>query len=222
MTPHSAPRPILPLQSADSIPGREALTIPEAPLPKVTTQEAFAKLTARISEAPPNSHSYATLGSAALDASQPELPQTRSRKGWGIAVGVILVAALVATGVSFSMFRPKGTASRAAAASPSPPKPAATATQTTATASPPPATATTAPAPAATVTDGSSGIPTLSASALPKATPKITWMPPPRWTPPPAAVAPPPTATAVTPAPAPAPAPAPTGPKPKPKVDDGF
>ncbi len=40
-TPHSAPRPIpLPLQSADSVPYREAMTVPEAPLPKGAPYDA--------------------------------------------------------------------------------------------------------------------------------------------------------------------------------------
>ena len=70
-TPASMQRP-MPLQSADSVPGaREAMTLPEAPVPKASPFDAVAKLTARVSEPPPNAQSYATLGSAALDASGP-------------------------------------------------------------------------------------------------------------------------------------------------------
>jgi serine/threonine-protein kinase len=209
-TPHSAPRPMLPLQSADSIPGREAMTIPEAPVPKASPQDAIAKLTARISEAPPNSHSYATLGSAALDASQPVLPQPRSRKGMVMALAVILVAAAAATGVSFTMFRPRPQAARPAPAPP--PAVTATAVQPSTTASAAPSM--TASAPSAPTGD-TPGIPTYSASSLPKVTPKVpVWVPPTRWTPPPA--------TAVPPSPPPATATAAPSPKPKPKVDDGF
>src|ERR1019366_492822 len=93
----------------------DALTMPEAPYPKGSPFDAVAKLTARVSEPPANSTSYATLGSAALDASQPSLPQPRSRKGVVAVVSLIAVAALVATGVSFTMFRPKPQTAQAAA-----------------------------------------------------------------------------------------------------------
>jgi len=196
-TPHSAPRPIpLPLHSADSVPGREALTIPEAPMPKGSPFDAAAKLTARVSETPPNSQSWATLGSAALDSSH-ELPQPKSRKGVVAVVALLAVAALAATGVSFTVFRPKPRPAQAAAAPPASPAPT----------TPPPATASAAPGepPAATSTASApAGIPTYAASSLPKVTPKVpVWVPPVRWTPPPAA-------------------PATTPPKTKPKVDDGF
>jgi serine/threonine-protein kinase len=203
-TPHSAPRPIpQPLQSADSVPVRgEAMTIPEAPMPKGSPFDA-AKLTARISEAPPNAQSYATLGSAALDASQPELPQPKSRKAVFLVVALLGVAALAATGVSFTMFRPKPlTAAAGGAPATTTVAVSAAATPVTASAAPPdPPTATTTSSTAA-------GIPTYAASSLPKVTPKVPmWTPPPvRWTPPPATAAP----QATTP------------PKTKPKVDDGF
>jgi serine/threonine-protein kinase len=211
-TPASAARPI-PLQSADSVPGgRDAMTLPEAPMPKASPFDAVAKLTARVSENPPNAQSYATLGSAALDASEPVLPPPRSRKGVVVAVAIIGVVALAATGVSFTMFRPKPAAGPAAAA-PLPPDPAAKAQgANTSVAN---ATSSIAlpgsPAPGASnAPDGSggaAGIPTYAATALPKVTPKFpTWTPPPRWTPPPATATPPPPATA----------------KPKTKVDDGF
>jgi serine/threonine-protein kinase len=206
-TPHSAPRPVpQPLQSADSVPGgREAMTMPEVPMPNGSPFDAVARLTARVSEAPPNAQSYATLGSAALDASQPELPQTKSRKGVVAVVALLGVAAIAATGVSFTVFRPKPPAPPVAAAGPT-----ATASAEATAASAVPTTQATG---AATVTaaassGGPAGIPTYAASSLPKATPKAPlWVPPPpRWTPPPATAAP----TATQP------------PKTKPKVDDGF
>jgi serine/threonine-protein kinase len=203
-TPHSAPRPMpLPLQSADSVPGREALTMPEAPMPKGSPFDA-ARLTARVSETPPNAQSYATLGSAALDASQPMLPQAKSRKGVVAVVALLAVAALVATGVSFTVFRPKPQPVQAAAAAPrSPP----TATQAPTTPAAPTASAAPTDPPVATSTAATAaGIPTYAASSLPRAIPKVApWVPPVRWTPPPTTAAPP-----VTP------------PKTKPKVDDGF
>jgi hypothetical protein len=180
----------------------EAMTIPEAPMPKGSPFDA-AKLTARISEAPPNAQSYATLGSAALDASQPELPQPKSRKAVFLVVALLGVAALAATGVSFTMFRPKPlTAAAGGAPATTTVAVSAAATPVTASAAPPdPPTATTTSSTAA-------GIPTYAASSLPKVTPKVPmWTPPPvRWTPPPATAAP----QATTP------------PKTKPKVDDGF
>jgi hypothetical protein len=201
-TPHSSPRAVpQPLHSADSVPYREAMTIPEAPMPKGAPFDA-ARLTARVSETPPNAGSYATLGSAALDASQPELPQAKSRKGVVAVIALLAVAAVAATGVSFTVFRAKPAPATAAAAPPA----AATATATAPTAT---ATASTAPTqvPAATTTGSTpAGIPTYAASSLPKVTPKVpVWTPPVRWTPPPTTAAP---ATAA--------------PKPKPKVDDGF
>ena len=203
-TPHSAQRPV-PLQSADSVPGGRELTMPEAPMPKAMPFDAAAKLTARVSEPPPNAQSYATLGSAALDASEPVLPQPKSRKGLVAVVALLAVAAVVATGVSFTVFRPAEPPRAAAAeAAETAPKPTAA---TTASA---PAAATTSPAPSTTSPPGP---PTFAASALPKVTPRVpTWTPPPRWTPPPPQQPPPPQATATA---------APTA-KPKPKVDDGF
>ncbi|MGH7294900.1 MAG: protein kinase domain-containing protein, partial [Polyangiaceae bacterium] len=119
-TPHSARLPV-PLQSADSVPGgREAMTLPEAPMPKASPFDAVAKLTARVSENPPNAQSYATLGSAALDASAPLLPQTRSRKGLVVAIAAIAIVAVAATGVSFTMFRPHAAPAPGAAATQAP------------------------------------------------------------------------------------------------------
>jgi serine/threonine-protein kinase len=206
ITPNSAPRQIpQPLHSADSVPGGrgEALTLPESPVPKGSPFDA-AKLTARVSEAPPNAQSWATLGSAALDASQPELPPAKSRRGMVLVVALLGVAALVATGVSFTMFRPRP-APAAAAGSPSAVASAAPIATPTASASVP--TAATDVATPPSTSSAAAGIPTYAASSLPKVPPKVPlWTPPPpRWTPPPATAAP-----------------AATAPKTKPKVDDGF
>jgi serine/threonine-protein kinase len=221
-TPHSAPRPVLALQSADSIPGDvNAMTMPEAPMPKASPYDAVARLTARVSETPPNAQSYATLGSAALDASEPVLPPPRSRKGVFAVVGLLVVAAVAATGVSFTMFR--GRPAPATAMQPSPPPAPSPSTTATAAGTSGPSTATSASAGGTTGAAGAKGAaggaspsatgpgtPTFAASALPMAKPKIPqWTPPPRWTPPPTTPA-----TAAPPA-------VPTA-RPKPKVDDGF
>jgi serine/threonine-protein kinase len=215
-TPVSAPRQLSPASSGalGSMP-RDGMTIPEVPVAK-SGLDAIAKLTARVSEVPPNSRSYATLGSAALDASAPSLPHpTSSRKGVVVAVvAAIAIAAVTATVISFPMFRSKSTAaspattSTAAAAAEG-----ATATMTAAERAPAPVPPDSAAKAGATAPQAGTpaGIPNFAASALPKFTPKVpVWTPPPqRWTPPVQA-----TAAPTTPATA-------TAPKPK-KVDDGF
>ncbi|MGO9709839.1 MAG: serine/threonine-protein kinase [Polyangiaceae bacterium] len=147
-----------------------------------------------ISELSPNSRSYETLGSAALDASEP-LP-FKSRKPFAVVVMLGIVAAAVV--LLFAYVRPKPVP-RATGAQPmeAPPQPA-----------PGPAPA---PPQTATVVDSTAGvnIPVISASALPKVK-EPTPPPTPRWTSPPA------------PAAAPSPPTTPAS-KPKPKtVDDGF
>lgn len=223
LTPHSSSRPVAPRLSSNP-PSRDAMrTVPEAPMPKGTPLDGIAKLTARVSEPPPNAQSYATLGSAALDASEPVLPQPRSRKGVITVVTLLVIAAVGATGVSFTMFRPKPQPVVTAAivrevASPS--TPSTTSPRTSPTAKSAATAATTASPPSAP------GIPTFAASALPKVTPRVTWSPPPRWTPPPSPPPAPPPPAAAPPAAAPQAAalPATAAPpaKPKPSVDDGF
>jgi serine/threonine-protein kinase len=192
-------------------------TLPEAPSAKANPGDAIAKLTPRLSEPPtPGSQSYATLGSASLDASGAAPP--RSRKG---VVGVIALVAAVAAGatvVSFTMFKGKPQSappSGQVAAAQAPPA-MAPAPQPSATA-PPAAWVPSTPPPASAAASASArGIPVISATSLPTVAP--TPPPPPRWTPPPVVAAP-------QPAPAPSPAPTPpTPPAPKPKktVDDGF
>ncbi|HEY8038564.1 MAG TPA: serine/threonine-protein kinase [Polyangiaceae bacterium] len=194
--PHSQPRPS-PVSTDSFLQQAREMTLPEVPNAKVSPADAVAKLTPqlapRVSEPPPQASSYATLGSAALDASAPQLPQPRSRKGVFAVVAAIAVALAIATGVSFAMFRPK------------PAPAAANAGPAQATPPPPPATSVAAPAPttsgsAPRASSSAPGIPTFSATELPTATAKVPPAPPPRWFPPP---------------------PGPT-PKPKPKVDDGF
>jgi serine/threonine protein kinase len=177
----------------------EGMTLPEVPVAKGGL-DAVAKLTARVSEVPPNSRSYATLGSAALDASTPSLPQPASRKGLVAAVVLVAIVAIAATGVSFTVLRTRGVAPAA--------RPAAEGTAlATATAGSPAATASAAPTDSP-ASSGPAGIPTYAASSLPRAVPKVpAWTPPARWTPPPT-----PPAAAQTP---------PTTTRPK-KVDDGF
>ncbi len=201
-TPISGPQPLPHPNSSAALPAD--VTSPEAPSAKAPG-DAVARLTPRLSDPPaPGSLSYATLGSASLDASEPAPP--RSRKGLVTVLALVAAVAAAATIVSFTMF--KGQTPTAAAAAPLPPTPPAPPAPTT----PDPAASTTPPtAPVATPT-ASSNIPVISASALPTAAPPP---PPPRWTPPPPVVVAPPPA-AVTPAPA-----APAKPKTK-TVDDGF
>jgi len=170
-------------------------TAAEAPAAK-SAPDGIARLTPRVSTPPPNSQSYGTLGSAALDGSG-GYPQPRSRKGLVMVVALIAVAALVATGVSFTMFRPKPESSAASMPAAGPePAPAAPASAA-------PSASAAAPATSTSSTSGAA-IPTFAASSLPPAHPAPQ---PQRWGPPPA----------------PAPAPPAPGPKPKPKtVDDGF
>ncbi|HEX8795125.1 MAG TPA: serine/threonine-protein kinase [Polyangiaceae bacterium] len=176
-------------------------TAAEAPASKAVPEPA-AKLTPRVSTPPPNAESYGTLGSAALDGSE-LIQQPRSRKGLVMVGALITVAALVATGVSFTMFRPKPETS-AATMPEAPPAPSPTVSASAA----PSASASASAAPSASAKPAASasggGIPTFSASSLPAAHPPP--QPPPRWVPSP-----------------PAPAPPAPPPKPKPKtVDDGF
>jgi serine/threonine-protein kinase len=195
-TPQSAPRPV---SKPDSVPPHDGMTLPEVPTAKAPAPDAIAKLTARVSEPPPNSQSYATLGSAALDSS-PALPPQKSRKGVVVVVALIASAAVIATAVSFTMFRPPVASAPGAMG--------ATTTSPLSTAAGPTTTAAgSAPGSAVAPSGSAAGIPTMAASSLPKVTPKVpTYTPPPRWTPPPATAAAPPATAA----------------KPKPKVDDGF
>jgi eukaryotic-like serine/threonine-protein kinase len=200
--PGSVPR-IVAAASTGSLPGDP--TLPEVPAAKAPL-DAIARLTARVSDVPPTSRSYATLGSAALDASEPVLPPPKSRRGLVMVIAVVLVAGAGATGVAFTMSR----SSPKAAAAGAPPATTSALTVTSPTPPPPASSVATsaASAPSAAAAT-SSGIPTVSAGALPMATTAVR--PPVRWTPP-AATQPPPPSTATPPPP----------PKKKTSVDDGF
>jgi len=202
-----------------------AKTRADAPAAKPATLETLARLTPRLSEPPPHASSYATLGSAALDTS---LQNTLSRKGMFAVIGAIVLASLVAGGVSFNALHPHHDG------------PAVTQTLPATTAVPAPQKS--IPAPVETPSAGSAFalLPTIAASSLPRAMEPVAAPPPVRrgpWaggarthrgpgdaepaegtadaTPPTAPVAPPPPVTAAPPTPTPATAAPRTGP-------DGF
>lgn len=203
-----------------------AKTRAEAPAAKPPTLETLARLTPRLSEPPPNASSYATLGSAALDAS---VQTGRSRKGIFALGAALLLAAGGAAAISFNALRPP------------PAQPAVTPPPPATTAMPVKPTSSQAEGPADSASSSSWGslTPTIAASSLPRAIPPpVAPPPPPRrplWSagpkprrpespdspetapdsPPPAASAPPPAPPSPPPPTAPTPAPAKT-------IDDGF
>jgi serine/threonine protein kinase len=211
-TPVSGPHPSsgtsVPPPSTGALP-LDSMTAAEAPTAKAgAASDGVARLTPRLSEPPgPASFSYATLGSAAIDASQPQLPRS-SRKGVVTVLVLLAAVAAAATVVSFTMSKGK-------------PAPAAAIAPPAAVTPPSSSPAVTAAPPSATVAPPSSSssrdrIPTISATSLPTAATAAP-PPPPRWSPPPppAVVAPPPPPVAAPPAA--------TSPKPKKTtVDDGF
>jgi serine/threonine-protein kinase len=215
------------LSSSASLPlPAESRSSIDAPNGTPAPADAIARLTPRLSEPPtPGSASYATIGSASLDASVQPIP--KSRRGLLALVAFIVVVAAGATVVSFAVFKPK------TQAGPSLPVVAAAAAST-APGSAPASVVTASVAPrAATSASNGRPIPLISATSLPTvaATPS-----PPRWNPGPVVAPPPPQPAAplVAPSPSaaapPAPPPAPPAPaastapvKPKkPAVDDGF
>jgi serine/threonine protein kinase len=159
-----------PSSSTAALPSARDMTAPEVPA-------ALSRLTARISEPPPNARSDATLGSTALDASEP----TRSRKPLFAVLSMVVIAAAAATGVSFHVCRTRAATRAAAGAPPPPPAAAAEATARATAATPSPATSAaesvapaTSAAPAASAAPQASGsahegIPTMAATALPRA-----------------------------------------------------
>ncbi len=229
-----------------------AKTRAEAPAAKPPSLETLARLTPRLSEPPPHASSYATLGSAALDAQVQPLPPEKSKKGLLAVVSVVVAAAAVGAAVSFGVLRPRELLS------PPPPSPA----QAAAAAGPPKAVAPPVAAspgeamaanpvpPNGSAPAGSSWslLPTVNASSLPRFVPPPSPLPQPphrpAWSagPKPARVDPPaeaPEAPAPAPAPAPPPAPVEVAPAPAPAppptsaptpapaptkktVDDGF
>jgi hypothetical protein len=152
-----------------SHPSMGAGTLPESPEALVQPIELVARLTPRISDPAPQPSSYATLGSAAFEASQHTSASTqRSSKGGVLALAVALVAAVaLAAGVRFNLIHPDLSGHSSSEPLPpampvsKPPLPAP---------SPPPVVA---PAPApATSKPGDpsySMLPTVAATALPKA-----------------------------------------------------
>jgi serine/threonine protein kinase len=207
-----------------------AKTRAEAPAAKPASLETLARLTPRLSEPPPNASSYATIGSAALDASI-QIP--RSRKGIFAVLGALVLAAAGAAGVSFNALRPAHVVPAE-----SPPPAAATSAMPVRSATPTPAPPD-GPAPDSA---SSWSFPTIAASSLPRAVPPVVAPPPARrpvWTAGPRPqrrpeTAPPdgtppsdgapeaPTASAPAASPPPAPAPTPTTPAPAPTGTDGF
>jgi hypothetical protein len=206
---------------------RDSMTLADTPEALIPPIELIAKLTPRLSDAPQPS-SYATLGLAAVDASAPLPPTPKSRKGPLAIVGLLLVAVAVAAAARLDVLRPESAPSHAS----SPPAVIA--------ARPPPIVVPSAsPAPTAVPTSTATSwslLPTVNASALPKATgtSTATAVPDPvarprpqRWVAPrktPAAQEPEPEAPAepAAPAPEPPPAPAPAPPSKSGPVDDGF
>jgi serine/threonine protein kinase len=82
---------------------QNAQTRPEGPTARPASLETLSRLTARVSESPPQVSSFATLGSAALDTS---IQSPKSRKGIVAVAGALVLAAIVAGGVSFNAMHP--------------------------------------------------------------------------------------------------------------------
>jgi hypothetical protein len=213
-----------------------AKTRADAPAAKPPSLEALARLTPRLSEPPPNASSYATLGSAALDAS---VQTGRSRKG----IFALAVALMLAAGGAAAFSFNSGHSGQPFPATSIPPPGATTAMPTRAGAPGGSSTDSAPPSDAAGSSSWGSITPTIAASSLPRAIPPVAPPPPPPrrpvWTAgprprrpdssdtpasgapeapaaPPTASGPPPASPAATP-----PAP-PTTPAPAKTIDDGF
>jgi serine/threonine protein kinase len=215
-----------------------AQTRADAPAGRLPSLEALARLSARASEPPPQASSYATLGSAALDTS---IQTSKSRKGIFVLLGTVILATIVAVGVSLNVLRPGPAVSAT-----SPPPESVPSTLSTTSAGPGAPSVASPSVPAPSTSAGRSSVPTVDASSLPRAVPPPQFPPPamrhPVWTggprphrypggyqeepnpteptpleapPQPAPTPPPPQASPPRPPPAP-------GPKPAGTVDDGF
>jgi serine/threonine protein kinase len=112
-TPDSGPRSIQALRAAESPVRCEPTLLPEARLSRFfdlpTPAESPARA-AHVAPMPPSMPSYATLGSAALDASEPLLlgkpkAQAKARRGARTLMTIVAAAAVVVTGVSFTALR---------------------------------------------------------------------------------------------------------------------
>jgi serine/threonine protein kinase len=204
-----------------------AKTRAEAPAAKPPSLEMLARLTPRLSEPPPNASSYATIGSAALDAS---VQTGRSRKGIFAVAGALLLAAGGAAAISFNELRPGQPAVSVPPAAATTAMPAKIATPSG------------SPSEAAPVADSASSpswgsiTPTIAASSLPRAVPPAAQAPPPPrrpiWTAGPRPRRPDsqespeapetPTAPSASPPSTAAPTPTPPTPAPAKTIDDGF
>jgi serine/threonine protein kinase len=205
---------------------QNAQTRAEGSSGKPATLETLSRLTARVSETPPQVSSYATLGSAALDTS---IQSPKSRKGFVAVAGAVVLVAVAAAAVSFNAMHPR----QAVPAMGGPNE----GTAGTGAAKGAPAMSPLAPPPTPESPGGSKPtVPTVEASSLPKVQPPPLQLPlPPRR---PISVGPPvagprprgPGAPEANPpepptesAPgAPQPPPAPASAKPTGSIDDGF
>ncbi len=88
--------------------GRESGTLAESPEAMLAPIELVARLTPRISDPAPQPSSYATLGSAAIDASRTGVgsPQ-RSHKGLVATVVVVAACLALVAGVRFDLIHPE-------------------------------------------------------------------------------------------------------------------
>jgi eukaryotic-like serine/threonine-protein kinase len=138
------PHPILPLPSADAVNGRGAIVLGDVGRsPSRPPDDAEARTA---SLATRDARSYATFGSAALDASPPVPERPRSRKGMAAAVALVtMVMVTGASGLSRTMLRPRARV----LAAPTPPTVAQVAAPapTALLVAPPDPTPTTEPAP---------------------------------------------------------------------------
>ncbi|MGH7434127.1 MAG: hypothetical protein ACRENE_00465, partial [Polyangiaceae bacterium] len=210
---------------------------PDAMLPQPL--DLVSRLSPRHSDPVPQPSSYATLGLAAVDASQTFPPQApRAHRGLVATVGVLAIAVGLAAGVRFNLIHTDLPNRWTNASSGPDPRPLPSATPVPPVAPPPPMLVAPTELPVATPTPTGSAfslLPTVSLTALPKAgTPPAPGQPDPaaqprrpaqnpaRWTPPhratPSAPAQEPEETTPAPEPAPPPAaapePAPTPPPP--------
>jgi serine/threonine-protein kinase len=104
MAPHGVVRSAS--TSRPSLASADANTVTDSAATDKSSLAAIAKMTARLSEPPPpQTSSYATIGSAALDTPVP-MP-SKSRRGLVATLGVLLVMAAVAGGYWFNPLRAK-------------------------------------------------------------------------------------------------------------------
>jgi eukaryotic-like serine/threonine-protein kinase len=147
---------------------RDPSTLADTPEALIAPIELVARLTPRISDPAPQPSSYATLGSAAIEASRTNAPPPRTHKGLVAAVVVLGAAVVVAAGVRFNLIHPPDLAGRTGDQTAPATKPAAQPAQ--APQSPMLVAPSQLPVATATPTDSAfSLLPTVSLTALPKA-----------------------------------------------------